>query len=74
MIPAMTAVEVASRRPSSATRCDDLEASTTNPSSERMVCQASVLIRYVTKNGAMIKSSRRFFHRPPRKAIQYASG
>ncbi len=44
------------------------------PSSERIVFQASVLIRYVTKNGAMIRRSNRFFHRPPRKAIQYASG
>ena len=44
------------------------------PSSERIVFQASVLIRYVTKNGAMIRRSSRFFHRPPRKAIQYASG
>jgi hypothetical protein len=28
----------------------------------------------VTKNGAMTSRRSRFFHRPPRKAIQYASG
>jgi hypothetical protein len=48
--------------------------STTKPLSERIDCHASVRIRYVTKNGAMIASRSRFFHRPPRNAIQYASG
>ena len=43
---------------------------TTNPSSARMFCQASVRIRYVTKKGAMMKSRSRFFQRPPRNAIQ----
>jgi hypothetical protein len=31
-------------------------------------------MRYVTKNGAITSSSRRFFQRPPRKAMKYASG
>ena len=47
---------------------------TTNPWSARMVCHASVRIRYVTKNGATMTSRSRFFQRPPRKAIQYATG
>ena len=47
---------------------------TTNPSSARMFCQASVRIRYVTKKGAMMKRRSRFFQRPPRNAIQYVSG
>ena len=42
--------------------------------SQRIVSHASVLIRYVTKKGATMKSSRRFFQRPPRNAIQYATG
>ena len=46
----------------------------TKPSSERIVSQASVRIRYVTKNGATTSSRNRFFQRPPRNAIQYASG
>jgi hypothetical protein len=74
VIPAITAVEVASRRPSSATRPMDWNTCRTKPSSERMFCHASVRIRYVTKNGAMMKRSSRFFQRPPRKAIQYVSG
>ena len=47
---------------------------TTEPWSARIDCHASVRIRYVTKNGAMMRRSRKFFHRPPRNAIQYASG
>jgi hypothetical protein len=31
-------------------------------------------MRYVTKNGATMKRSNRFFQRPPRNAIQYATG
>jgi hypothetical protein len=33
-----------------------------------------VRIRYVTKNGAITSRSSRLFQRPPRNAIQYASG
>jgi hypothetical protein len=46
----------------------------TNPSSARIVSHASVRIRYVTKKGAMMSRRRRFFQRPPRKAMKYASG
>jgi hypothetical protein len=46
----------------------------TMPSSARIVCQASVRIRYVTKNGAMTRSSRKFFHLPAFTAMKYASG
>jgi hypothetical protein len=35
-----------------------------------MVSHASVRIRYVTKKGAITSSRKRFFHRPPRNAIQ----
>ena len=48
--------------------------SATKPSSVRIVCHASVRMRYVTKNGAITSRSRRFFQRPPRKAMKYASG
>ena len=70
MIPAITAVDVARSRPSSATSPRVWKSPTTKPSSARMFCHASVRIRYVTKNGAMMKSRSRFFQRPPRKAIQ----
>ena len=74
MIPATTAVEVASRRPSSASSPTVLSTLTTVPSSERIVCHAIVRIRYVTKNGATTRTRKTFFHFPARKAIQYASG
>jgi hypothetical protein len=45
VIPATTAVEVASRRPSSARRPTVRRALATVPSSERIVCQAIVRIR-----------------------------
>ena len=73
-MPATTAIEVASRRPSWPSRCRSRSVLTTSPLSERIVSHASVRIRYVTKNGAMITSRSRFFQRPPRNAIQYASG
>jgi hypothetical protein len=43
---------------------------TTNPLSARIVSQASVRIRYVTKKGPMMKSRNRFFQRPALNAIQ----
>ena len=65
------------RREQAAVLAQDVQVAerpTTKPWSARMFCQASVRIRYVTKNGAMIASRNRFFQRPPRNAIQYASG
>ena len=47
---------------------------TTGPSSDRIVCQASVRIRKLVKNGAMTSTSRMFFQRPDLKAMVYASG
>jgi hypothetical protein len=43
---------------------------TTGPSSARMFSQASVRTRYVTKNGATMKSRKRLRHGPALKAIQ----
>ena len=57
-MPATTAIGVASRRPSVAEHVEQVDAATrwtTSPSSARIVSQASVRIRYVTKNGAMIE-------------------
>ena len=48
--------------------------STTKPSSERISCQLTVRSTYETKNGRMISSSMKFFHRPALKAMKYASG
>ena len=74
VMPVTTAVEVASSLPSAPRTPRCLRTLTTGPWSARIVSQASVRIRYVTKKGPMMKSSRTFFQRPPRKAIQYASG
>jgi len=74
VMPAMTAADVASRRPSEPRMWTSFNTDTTTPLSERIVSHASVRIRYVTKNGAMTSSRKRFFQRPPRNAIQYAKG
>ena len=57
--------------PSSPTACTT---STTQPSSARMVFQAKVRIRKVTKNGRITKPRIRFLNLPALKAITYASG
>ena len=46
----------------------------TGPLSASSDCQAIVRIRYDVKNGTTTRPSSRFFHRPPRKAMTYASG
>ena len=73
-MPVITAADVASSRPSLPRMPTCCSVCTTSPLSERIVSHASVLIRYVTKNGAITSSRKRFFQRPPRNAIQYASG
>ena len=47
---------------------------TSVPWSPRIVFQASVRIRKLVKNGTTTRPSSRFFHRPPRNAMTYASG
>ena len=46
----------------------------TTPPFGRIVCQASVRIRKLVKNGAITMTSSTFFQRPDLKAIAYASG
>ncbi len=70
MIPATTASDVARSRPSDPSTWIVCRKRTTGPWSARIVSQASVRIRYVTKNGPMMKSRSMFFQRPPRNAIQ----
>ena len=73
-MPQTTATDVASNLPSGPSTWIARRKPTTGPLSARIVSQASVLMRYVMKNGAITSSRNRFFQRPPRKAIQYASG
>jgi hypothetical protein len=39
-----------------------------------MICQASVRMRKLVKNGAITSTSSTFFHRPAFWAMKYASG
>ena len=73
-MPAITAVRVASSRPSSPTSPIVFSVSTTKPSSARISCQLTVRSTYETKNGRMISSSMKFFQRPALNAMKYASG
>jgi hypothetical protein len=80
--PHTTAIGVASTRspavqPSqlvTSRTCSVLSAPTTGPPSARIVFQARVRIRKLVKNGATTRIMTRFFQRPARKAIRYASG
>ena len=69
-MPAITAVRVASRRPSSADEPDRLHVLTTQPSSVRIVCQATVRMIWLVKNGRMISSRKRFLKRPAFTAMK----
>ena len=73
-MPAITAPVVASRRPSGASSPSDCMVFTTQPSSVRIVCHATVRTIRLVKNGRMISSSMRLRHRPALKAMKYASG
>jgi hypothetical protein len=49
---------------------DRLQEADNRPSSARMFSHASVRMRYETKNGATMRSRKRFRQRPARNAIQ----
>jgi hypothetical protein len=69
-MPAMTAVRVASSRPSSLTSPTVLSVSTTKPSSARISCQLTVRSTYETKNGRMMSRSMKLFQRPALNAMK----
>ena len=69
-MPAITAPVVASSRPSSASSPRDFIVSTTQPSSVRIVCQATVRTIRLVKNGRMISSSMRLRQRPALNAMK----
>ncbi len=69
-MPAITATEVASSRPSGPSTWMSRRNPTTGPWSARMLSHASVRTRYVTNSGATIRIRNTFFQRPARNAIQ----
>ncbi len=74
MSPAITAGAVARTWPPSATTPIVCRKLTTGLSSERIVSQARVRIRYVVKNGATTANRSRLRYFPALKAIAYATG
>src|SRR5690242_2144069 len=73
-MPEMTAVDVARTWKEWGRRCHRFSVPSTIPSSARMNCQASVRITNETKNGNSSRKRNVVLCRPPRNAIQYASG